>query len=102
MGTIAPTEQVPPPVGKIASVTYHVFALLGECGVVLTAVTKVSQWTGYAAFLLFLAGLLTLVYPHVGTDPRYSRWVWGRPRRSLVPWLGLLILLVIVVLQGSR
>ncbi len=102
MGTIAPTEKPPTRTAKIASVAYHVFVLLGQFGVIWTVLVNVSQWTEYAALLLFLAGLLTLVYPHVGTDPRYARWVWGKPRRSLVPWLALLVLLLVMQLHASR
>ena len=80
---------------------FHSFVILGELGVGYTALRGLTVWTTNAAFLLLLAGLLTLVYPDVGTHPRYARWVWGQPRRSALPWLVLFILLVVSLLHAA-
>jgi hypothetical protein len=82
----------------LASVAFHAFVILGALGVVSTAFQGITRWTTYAALLLWLAGALTFVYPHVGTDPRYARWSWGTPRRSALPWflMGVLLLICLV------
>jgi hypothetical protein len=83
----------------VASVVYHIFIVCGEVGVLLTILTGISTWTVFAAFLLWLAGFLTLVYPHVGTHPRFAAWVWGRRHRSLMPWVVMFWLLLACFLQ---
>ena len=84
----------------LASAAFHTFVILGELGVVYTAFRGINPWTISTAFLLWLAGLLTFVYPHVWTHPRYARWMWGCPRRSALPWLAMFALLVICVVHA--
>lgn len=86
----------------VPSVAYHALVILGEIGMVRTAFDGFNPWTSLAAAFFLLAGLLTLVYPHVGMHPRYARWIWGRPPRSLVPWRNLFLLLLVCVLYAGR
>jgi hypothetical protein len=85
----------------LASVAFHTFLILGELGTVYTAFRGINSWTIFTGFLLWLAGLLTLVYPHVGTHLRYTRWVWGQQRRSAMPWLAMVSLFVVTLVRSS-
>lgn len=85
----------------LASLVFHAFVIVGQLGILDTAFRGITDFTIVAAFLLLLAGLMTLVYPHVGTHPRLAIWTWGQPRRSGLPWLAMLALLVICVVYAS-
>ena len=85
----------------VASIVFHTFVILGQLGTVYTAVRGITRSTIAAAFLLFLAGLMTLVYPHVGTNTRFVVCVWGKSRRSGMPWLAMLALLIITAVYAG-
>ena len=95
-------DRTSPMTVSLASVVFHAFMIMGHLGILATAFRGITQSTVAAAFLLLLAGLITLVYPHVGTHPRFVLWTWGQPRRSGLPWLAMLALLAICVVYVSR
>src|SRR4051812_13611036 len=85
---------------RVASTVFHLLLVTGGLGTIYTAFRGISPATDIATLFLLLAGLLTLVYPHVGTDLRYARWVWGNPQRSSLPWYSMGLLLLVVALYA--
>jgi hypothetical protein len=93
-GTVAVSSD------KVASAVFHLLLIAGELGTLYTAFRGINPATEIAALFLLLAGLLTLIYPHVGTDRRIARWVWGTPQRSFLPWYSMGCLLMVVALYA--
>ncbi len=83
--TSAPPPSARPP--RLAALAYHALVLAGETGTLYTLLRGITPTAATTLMLLVCAGLLTLVYPAVGADPRRVRYVWGARRRALMPWL---------------